>query len=176
MIYEPKEDSFLLEKQVKLYSKNKNVLDVGSGSGIQAIAAKRAGAKSLLASDISQESVNYVNSLGIKCIRSNLFSNIKGKFNLIIFNPPYLPQDKREDKASARITSGGKRGDEIILKFLKQAKSHLNKSGVILLVISSITPLNRINKLLDNLSFEYKILSSERYFMEELFVWEIKSK
>ena len=176
MIYEPKEDSFLLEKQVKHYAKNKNILDLGSGSGIQALAAKKAGAKSILASDISQESVNYVNSLGIKCIKSNLFSNIKGNFYLVVFNPPYLPKDKREDKASARTTTGGKLGDEIILRFLKQAKSHLNKDGIILIVISSLTPLSRINSLLEKLSLTSKVFSHENYFFEKLEVWKIKGK
>ena len=36
MIYQPSEDSYLLEKEVKKYSPKKSVLDIGSGSGIQA--------------------------------------------------------------------------------------------------------------------------------------------
>lgn len=40
MIYEPEEDSYLLEKYVKKLAKGK-VLDLGTGSGIQALAAKK---------------------------------------------------------------------------------------------------------------------------------------
>ena len=138
MIYTPREDSFLLEKQVKLYSKDKSVIDIGSGSGIQAKAAKLAGAKSVLASDINQEAIKHLKENGIKAIKSDLFENIKGKFDLILFNPPYLPKDKREDKENELTNSGGKRGDEIILRFLKQAADHLNKNGIILLLVSSV--------------------------------------
>jgi methylase of polypeptide subunit release factors len=46
----------------------------------------------------------------------------------------------REDKESALATTGGKQGDELILKFLKQAQKHLTKKGIILLVLSSLTP------------------------------------
>ena len=176
MIYEPREDSLLLEKEIKKYAKGKDVLDIGTGNGIQAIAAKKVGAKSILASDINQEAVEQASKLGINCIKSDLFSDIKGKFDLIVFNPPYLPADKREDKESALTTSGGKRGDEITLRFLKQSVKHLNEKGKILLLVSSLTPLDRIIPLIKKLSFKYKVIAKEKFFMEELFVWEIKKK
>ena len=53
MIYEPREDSYLLQKYVKKYSKGKYFLDIGSGSGIQAKTAIKAKAKSVLATDIN---------------------------------------------------------------------------------------------------------------------------
>lgn len=173
MIYSPAEDSFLLEKEVKRYSKNISVLDIGSGSGIQARAAKAAGAKSVLASDIDPESVANVNSLGIKCIKSDLFNKITGKFDLIIFNPPYLPEDKREPKDSQKATTGGKKGDEIILRFLRQSTKHLNKGGKILIVFSTLTPPDRVTKLLNRLGLKKNIIAREKLFMEELQVWLI---
>ena len=54
MIYFPREDSFLLEKEVKKYAKGKSFLDLGAGSGVQAKAAKQAGAKSILCADINE--------------------------------------------------------------------------------------------------------------------------
>jgi release factor glutamine methyltransferase len=176
MIYIPAEDSFLLEEQVKLYAKGKSVLDIGSGSGIQALAALSAGAKSVLASDIDKESINHIKQINskIKAIKSNLFSNVKGRFDLIVFNPPYLPEDEREDEQSKRATTGGKKGDEIILRFLKQSAHHLNRDGKILIVISSLTPSKRIVMLLKTLNLSHKILSSKKLFFEKLEVWEIK--
>ena len=57
MIYEPREDSFLMEKAVKKYAYGK-VLDMGTGSGIQAIAAaKNKNVKSITAVDINKEAV-----------------------------------------------------------------------------------------------------------------------
>ena len=177
MIYSPEEDSYLLEEQVLKYSKGKSVLDIGSGSGIQALAALKSKAKSVLATDIDEESINYLRSLNknkLEIIKSNLFSKIKGKFDLIIFNPPYLPQNAKEDKESAKATTGGKKGDEIILRFLKQAKSHLNKEGIILLLLSSLTPKNRIEKILLSSKLKYTIISEKRLFFESLDVLKIE--
>ncbi|MDO8516493.1 MAG: methyltransferase [Nanoarchaeota archaeon] len=173
LIYEPSDDSFLLAKQVKKYAKNKKVLDIGSGSGIQALSAKKAKAKSVLASDINKSAVKKIKSLGIESIYSNLFSKIKGKYDLIIFNPPYLPKDEREDYDSSLITSGGKRGDELTLKFLQQAKKHLEKSGIILIIVSSLTPFEKIKKTIKSLNFKFKIIDSKKLFMEKISLLEI---
>ena len=176
MIYQPAEDSLLLKRYVIRYSKDKSVLDVGTGSGIQALAAQSSGASAVLAVDIDEEAINHINKLGIKCIKSNLFSKInkEQKFDLIIFNPPYLPEDRREDKESRKATTGGKKGDELIIKFLKQAIKHLNPDGSILLILSSLTPLDKIDKLLSELNFSYKSLAKENLFMETLEVRKIQ--
>ena len=93
MIYEPSEDSYLLAKYVDKFSKGK-VLDLGTGSGIQAETALKH-TKEVLATDISKEAVKFVKKKGIKARISDLFSNINEKFDLIIFNPPYLPREKK---------------------------------------------------------------------------------
>ncbi len=173
MIYSPAEDSFLIEKEVRKYSKNKKILDIGAGSGILSKAAKNSGAKSVLASELDKEAIKHLEKEGIQTIPSYLFKNIKGKFDMIIFNPPYLPLDNKEDFESRKATTGGKKGDEIILEFLKQSKKHLMHAGLILIVISSLTPKKRIYALLKELKLKKEIVSSERYFMEEIQVWKI---
>ncbi|MEI6849523.1 MAG: HemK2/MTQ2 family protein methyltransferase [archaeon] len=178
MIYSPDDDSYLLETQVKLYSKDKTVLDMGTGSGIQALSALNSGAKSVLAVDINKEAItllkNKYKQKNIKFLHSNLFSKVKSKFDLIIFNPPYLPEDEREDSESALVTTGGKNGDEIILKFLQQSKVHLNKNGLILLLVSSLTPLEKIESLLTKQKMKSEFLSSKKIFFETLSVLKIQ--
>ncbi len=178
MIYSPSDDSCLLEEQVKKYSKGKKFLDMGSGSGIQASAAKGAEASLILAVDINKEAIEILKSKGIPAVQSDLFLNIskENKFDIIAFNPPYLPKDKREDCESAIATTGGRNGDELILKFLKQSQNHLNKNGIILLLLSSLTPQNKIFKLLNQLLLKHQILSSKKLFMETLQVWKIEQK
>lgn len=174
MIYQPSDDSYLLEKYVSNFAKGKKVLDMGSGSGIQALSAINSNASSVLAADINPESIKFLKDRGITAIKSNLFSNIKGKFDLIIFNPPYLPQDSREDKASQLATTGGKNGDEIILRFLKNVKSHLNDGGIILLLLSSLTPREKIDSILNKNKLKKEILGKKKLFMESLEVWKLQ--
>lgn len=173
MIYEPREDSFLLRKAVKKYAKGMLFLDIGSGTGIQVKTAIDSGAKYVLASDINSEAVANLKKQNINAIKSDLFEKIKCRFDIIAFNPPYLPEDKREDRESKLATTGGNKGDEIILRFLKQAKSYLNKNGIILLVISSLTPKKRIYELLKKQNLKHKVILSKKCFFETLEVWEI---
>lgn len=176
MVYEPSDDSFLLEEQVKKLSKNKKFLDMGTGSGIQAIAAANSGAVKVVAVDIDKEAVKEAKTKGVYAIKSDLFQNVKGKFDVIVFNPPYLPFDEREDRQSAKETTGGKKGDELILRFLKQVKKHLEKNGKILLLISSLTPKEKIIKLLKQKKMSFKVLAKKNYFFESLEVLEISRK
>lgn len=166
--YEPAEDSALLEKHVKNLSHGK-VLDIGTGSGIQAFAAKNA--KTVTASDIDPNcKASFANSK-IKFVQSDLFSNIKGKFDTIIFNPPYLPEDPRVKDITL---DGGKKGHELIGRFLSQVNSHLKPEGIILMVISSLTGREKVEKLVAARMLEYAELEKQRIFFEDLHVWLIR--
>ncbi len=165
MIYQPREDSFLLQKHIeKFVQENSRVLDMGTGSGIQALAALKK-TKNVLAVDIDDEAVAFAKNQGINSIKSDLFQNVKGKFDLIIFNPPYLPSDKRADDLAI---TGGKYGYEILERFFKDAKSYLTKDGKILFVFSNIT--GDIEFILKNLNYEFKILDQESFFFEKIYV------
>jgi len=173
MIYSPREDSYLLEKEVKRYAKDKKVLDLGAGSGIQAESALKEGVKSVLCADIDFKVVEFLRKKGLNVIQSDLFSNIKGKFELIIFNPPYLPADESDNKESRVQTTGGRRGDEIIVRFLEDVKNYLSEEGIILIVISSLTPRDRILRVLKEKGLKKEVISKEDFFMESLEVWKI---
>jgi len=133
------------------------------------MASKFINPKNITAVDINPDAIKNLKSQPFKTIHSDLFQNIKQKFDLITFNAPYLPLDKREPKSSQLATTGGKKGDEISLKFLKQAKHHLSPNGKILLLISSLTPQDKIKKL-----WPYKIVAKKKIFMEELLILELK--
>lgn len=167
MIYEPREDSFLLQKYVKKYAKGK-VLDMGTGSGILAITVLEK-TKDVLAVDINSKVIKLLKKKGINAKVSNLFSKVKGKFDLIIFNPPYLPEDKREPKDSASATTGGKKGYEIIERFLKQAKKFLKKDGKILIVFSSLT--GDVEEMIKKYDYKFKKLEEKKLFFEKLYVY-----
>lgn len=175
MIYEPEEDSVLLQKEVKRYAKG-NVLDIGAGSGIQALeAAKKNSVKKVTAVDIQKDVINYckknIKNKKIIFKQSNLFEKIKEKFDTIIFNPPYLPDDPgfKDERLY-----GGKNGYELVEKFLSKANDYLKDNGTILLLISSLTNKEKVEeKLVQNL-FDFQIISKQHIFFEDLFVYKIK--
>ena len=174
-IYQPSEDSYLFADFLQKYLSNVpnsqlstlNYLDLGTGSGILAkTALKFLPIKNITAVDINPSAIKSLQKEKFQVIKSNLFKNIQSKFDLITFNAPYLPLDSREPKSSQLATTGGKKGDEISLKFLKEAKQHLNLSGKIFLLISSLTPMDKIKK------FNPKVVARKKIFMEELLILE----
>ena len=179
MVYEPSEDSYLLEKEIKnsvADMKRKEdllVLDMGTGSGIQARACIDLGInrKNVLCADIDEEVIKRLKAHGLNVIHSDLFSNIKKqtKFDLILFNAPYLPEDKDEKGID---TTAGEFGYEIILKFLDQAKIHLAKKGKILLLFSSLSKPPIILNYAKKQGYSYKKLAEQKIFFERLFVYE----
>jgi release factor glutamine methyltransferase len=179
MIYLPREDSYLMSRILKekipdMLKKNPDLkfLEIGVGSGIHLQTALNLGVKNknIFSSDIDKKSVSHCNLLGFTCINSDLFEKIRGKFDLIIFNPPYLPEDSREPEDSKLVTTGGKKGDEIINRFLKQAKNYLEKNGEIFLITSSLSPEINFEKL----GYNAKEIGCEKLFFERLCIWDIK--
>ncbi len=176
-IYQPAEDSYLLTEVLKqevpeLLKKNPNLkfLEIGAGSGIHLETAYKVGIKkeNIFSCDINQSAVDHCSLLGFNCVHSDLFSEVNGKFDVIIFNPPYLPETEDEPKDSQLATTGGKKGSEVINKFLKQAKEHLEEEGSIYLVASSLT------KGIDFLDYQKKEVGCEKLFFESLCIWELK--
>lgn len=171
-IYPPSEDSFFLAEFVKKKiskTKPQKILDMGSGSGIQAESAIKAGAniKSITLADIHPAAIKHLAKKfsGSKIIKSDLFENITDRFGLIIFNPPYLPEDKHD---AGLDTTGGRKGSETINRFLGQAKAHLNPDGKILILTSSFT------KGIIWKGYKKKLLGKKKLFFEELYVWELR--
>lgn len=167
--YSPSEDSFLIQKHTKEFCTPESiVLDLGTGSGILAFEAASK-ARQVVACDINKEVIDKLKKINktsnIKFIKSDLFSKITGKFDLIIFNPPYLPVKK----IKYVDLDGGKNGTEIIERFLKDARKYLKKEGKILILTSSLN--QNIEKLFKKYKYKYKLLDQEKFFFEKLFVW-----
>lgn len=177
-IYFPEEDSFLLsdvlKKEIpKILKKNSSpkILEIGAGSGIQVetLFSLRIHPKHITLTDIDLDAVKFLKNKfkHSKVIHSNLFDKLNKKYDLILFNPPYLPEDSREPVGSRLATTGGKTGSEVIKEFLKDAKNHLNKDGKIFLLTSSLTSGINLSK------YNKKVLARKKLFFEELVVWEL---
>ncbi|MDO8627858.1 MAG: methyltransferase [Candidatus Diapherotrites archaeon] len=173
-VYEPSEDSFLLANSLPKIS-GKTVLDLGCGTGIQGINASQKGAKSILSVDVNKKALENVlencKNLGIKNIsvrESNLFEQIREKFDIIVFNPPYLPSEEIE----VPELDGGKDGIELTEKFISQAGKHLNSKGICFLLVSSLNDFSKVEKLINQAGFKFEILGQEKFFFEELRIYK----
>lgn len=181
-VYQPEEDSYLLAEEVKKYissldNKSIEILDMGSGTGIQALTAIKSGAKkeNVLCADINKFAVKELKKENLKTVFSDLFEKIdkRKKFDLILFNPPYLPENKYDRQLD---TTGGKRGYETIIKFLKQAKEHLEENGKILLLFSNLSKPNILKRKAEKLGYKYQKKAEKKLFFEKLFVYEFYIK
>lgn len=174
-MYLPREDSYLLSSVLEEYIRDKKkatkILDMGSGSGIQAQTCRKLGFKNVIAVDIDEEAIKTLREKKFKAVRSNLFSNLKKqKFDIIIFNPPYLPEHKYDKE---KDTTGGKEGWETITRFLEQARNHLTKNGKILLLYSSLSKPKIIAKKAKELGYKKNTIKKKRLFYEELYIDEL---
>jgi release factor glutamine methyltransferase len=191
-VYEPREDSLLLEKYVKKFAKG-IVLDIGTGSGIQAKAAAEK-ADFVIGVDINQKALDFCNrfkSDKMLFLKSDMFSffekkritlrngffgisdiedNHFNKFDTIIFNPPYLPEDESNKDIAL---DGGKKGYEVIEKFLSEAKRFLAENGLILLIFSSFTDKEKIDRLIQENGFIDEELERVHVSFEDIYCYKI---
>ncbi len=175
-VYEPREDSFLLAEALQR-SKGTIALDMGCGCGIQSIAMALRGA-SVTAVDINPEALENTRKnagcLGlsdrISVKKSNLFTALKGKrFDLIAFNPPYLPSEGKQDIA----LDGGPRGKEVIHKFLDKLPFYLKKNGECFIVASSLNEFSDLPGKAIELGFSCMLVASKKLFFEEIAVFRL---
>lgn len=175
MVYKPSDDTFLMLKNIKI-RKGENVLDMGTGSGIIGIHSAKLGAN-VTSADINPYAVELaeknagLNNVDIKVVESDLFERIKGKFDVIVFNPPYLPtsNDERMDDEINSAWDGGEEGDKVILGFLKNFRKYLKKNGRCYLLVSSLNKkaLKRIEEL------NGKLIGEKKLFFESLKVFQL---
>ena len=100
------------------------------------------------------------NKVKINFITSDLFSNINNKYDLISFNPPYVPISfKKKNSNYEKISYAGKDGTDAINNFLKSAKNHLTNKGLIFLGVNLFyIPLNSLMSIVKNL--DYKVIET----------------
>ena len=173
-IYDPREDSYLLLEEIQKQKNIENALDIGTGSGILALELAKI-AQRVTAADINKETLNELNKniklhriKNLKTINSDLFSRVSGKFDLIVFNPPYIPTGK----IKFIDLDGGKNGTQVIERFLKNARKYLSKNGKILLLTSSLN--KNMRKMFEDYHFNAKKIAEKKIFFEKLFIWELK--
>ncbi len=176
--YDPGDDTFLLLRAaLKEVKPTDCVLEVGCGraviSGEVAKIARR-----VIAVDINPHAVRIAKNKGLEAVRTDLFKGLKGRFDLVLFNPPYLPTSY-EEKVDGWINyayDGGPTGRDTIDRFLEGLKDHLKTEGRALLLVSSADGIEEVLSKASAEGFEAFETDDgpEKFFFEQLYVFKLR--
>ncbi len=171
--YEPAEDTWLLtDIALKETANGMDVLEVGTGTGFVSAVLAQNRDINLIATEINPFAASCARSNGVEVIRADLFSCFKDSavFDLILFNPPYLPTAD-EEKVPGWLNyafDGGKDGRDTIRVFLDRVRPHLK--GSLLMLISSLTGIEEVHRMMQDKGFAVTIEGRDKCCFEELVV------
>lgn len=143
------------------------VADVCTGSGALAVAAALAGARRVLAVDVSRRAMlatrlnAALNRCAVEARRGELLNALgEERFDLILSNPPYVPAatDALPRHRSTTPLDGGRDGRALIDPICVGAASHLTPGGSVLLVHSSVCGVEETCALLRASGLESSVL------------------
>jgi len=170
-VYPPAEDTYFLITCIQV--KKEKILDMGTGAGLIALHMARQGArvtavdKSRTAVTNAQENAR-INNIEMQVIQSDLFSQIRDCFDVITFNPPYLPPGRPRDIS----WDGGPGGIQVAGRFLAEAHHHLKKKGRIYLLLSTQSDIPTLIAQYQN-HYQFYLIDVLPLFFEQLKVFRV---
>lgn len=158
----------------------KRVADVCTGSGIIALAAARAGAKSIVAIDINPNAVlstadnaranGYADR--VTAIGSNLLSALAltPMFDVVFSNPPYFEGEPR-DLADRAWSAGTNYSD--IAPLFEQVRERLAPGGLFYLLLSSDSDIDLLGTMARRAGFHMRLVAQRSILIESFLVYEL---
>ncbi len=186
------ETELLVEKTInyinKYFNKETSILDIGTGSGCIAITLSKKTNSKVTAIDISDKALEVaktnskLNNTNINFIKSDIFSNIKDKYDIIISNPPYIRYDEEimdivKNNEPHLALYADNNGLYYYEKILKECSKYLNKNYLIAFEIGK-DQANDIKKIANthlkdiNISVEKDYSNLDRF----IFITNIKKQ
>lgn len=180
-VYEPAEDSFLLAEAARERALGGRCLEVGCGSGLSAIAMAGAGAARVVATDRNPAACRAArenaraNGVVVDVVRADLATAVLGPFDLVAFNPPYLPpeEDALPGEAEHAYT-GGPTGAEVAVRLVEDLPRLLAPAGRALVLTSSRGNDARVVDAARERGYDVVAVGEERWFFERLTLWEMR--
>jgi release factor glutamine methyltransferase len=167
----------------RLDLRGKRVADVGTGSGILALAAARAGAASVVAIDINPKAVQSAaenaraNGLGdrVEAVCSDLLSALPPdrQFDVILSSPPSFPGEPRDIADRAWHAGPGYRD---LLPLFEQVRARLAPGGRFYLLLSSDSDLELLGALAEGAGFQARLVEEKSILVESFLLYELRAK
>jgi methylase of polypeptide subunit release factors len=161
--------------------KGKSVVDVGTGSGILALAAARAGAASVLAVDINPNAVlsaqenAELNGFGdrVSAARMDLLSEVPPQptFDVILSSPPKHAGEPR-DLADKGWHAGPQYRN--VAGLFAQARARLKPDGCVYVMVSSDSDLDLLGRLINEAGFRARLILERSFYIESMLLYELR--
>jgi methylase of polypeptide subunit release factors len=165
----------------RLDLRDKQVAEIGTGSGILALAAARAGAASVVAIDINPNAARAArdnaraNGLGqrVTGVCSNLMSGLAPRptFDVILSSPPSFAGEPRD--LADRAWHAGPHYRDIAALF-EQARERLLPGGCLYLLLSSDSDLDLLGELIARAGFRARLVAERSIFFESFILYELR--
>lgn len=177
-VYEPSDDTQLVVRALHEHEPEVHGLlavDVGTGSGAIARVLADRGAR-VVAVDITPPAVADARALlGPVVMRGDLLTALRGPFDIVAFNAPYLPssEDERVEGWLDHAFHGGVGGIEVSERFVRDLRRVLAPGGRAYLVTSSNADQDGLARTIAAEGFRQEKVASARFFFEEIAVWKL---
>jgi release factor glutamine methyltransferase len=155
------------------------VVDVGTGTGILAIAAARAGSENVVATDVNPNAAHSVlenarhNAVSdrVTPVCMDLLSAFEARplFDVIMMNPP-KHMGEPSDLADRGWNSGP--GHRDIAALFEQAYLRLKPDGRLFVMFSSHSDLDLIEKLIARAGFQFRVAKKYSIFIDSFILYE----
>ncbi|MFZ0316392.1 MAG: methyltransferase [Nitrososphaeraceae archaeon] len=171
MLYLPSDDTIFLANTINRYS-GTLALEIGTSNGIVLMELAKQ-FKTVIGTDIDFCSLKRLlemsrNQRVICCHAASALHGIK--FDLIVTNPPYLPNSTGHID---NTTDGGPAGVEITIDLLKDAIDRLEIGGKFLIIVSSISDTRKLDSFLSKNNIMVKKIAQKELFYETLQILEL---
>lgn len=173
-VFDPKPMSLLGKAILREVKESDRVLDMGTGSGINGILAASK-STNVVAVDVNPAAVECakrnaeLNGVAsrIDVRDSDLFQNVEGKFDLILFDPPFRwfkPRDMRERGTADE-------NYQTLTAFLHEVKQYLNPDGRILLNFGTSGDIDYLYHLINEAGFDKEVVEQAELVKDD---WKVE--
>jgi release factor glutamine methyltransferase len=168
-VYLPSEDTATLARVLRSYSGDR-CLEIGFGSGV-ILDSLLERFNMVVGTDLVSGADAVTAKGGSEVVRADRATCFQdGTFDVVAFNPPYLPSEGIEDPT----VDGGKGGLEVPMAFLEDGLRVLKREGAIVMLLSDEADLDDFRGRCERRGLAVQEKGKTELFFENLYVFEVR--